>query len=146
MEPQKASWRKLVRGSCFLLAFLQTFHVSAMQSGNSSSSQHDAASQKVMHQVQRIPLGGKLTVRMMDGTEYHGNLQATTSDDFTFDEVDMKRTLTLQYGEVAQVSKNYGGKGIGGNRVNPKRSLGVVTVIVGVIVTVLAVALSKDKS
>ena len=99
-----------------------------------------------MQQVQKVRLGGKLTVKMMNGTEYHGHLQATTSNDFTVTEVDLKKSLTLAYGEVAQVSKNYGGNGFGDKRVNPKRSLIVVTVIVGVLVTVLAVALSKDKS
>lgn len=146
MNPTKALLRKLVRGSCFLLAFLQAFNLSAMQSGNTSSSQRDAASEKVMHRVQKVPLGGKLTVRMMDETEYHGHLQATTSDDFTIVEVDLKRTLTLPYSEVAQVSKNYGGKGVGGKRVNPKRSLIVATVTVGVIFAILMVALAKDKS
>jgi hypothetical protein len=87
-----------------------------------------------------------LTVRKMDGTEYHGHLQAATAQDFTFVEVDLKQTLTLPYKEVEQVSKNYGGKGIGGKRVNPMRSLIVGTVIVGVFVTVLAVALARDKS
>ena len=146
MVPKKALWRKSVRALCFLLALLQAFQLSAMQSGTSPSSQRDTASQKVVREVEKVHLGGKLTVRMMDGTEYHGHLQAITSNDFTFNEVDLKRTLTLPYSEVVQVSKNYGGKGIGGKRVNPKRSLIVVTIIVGVFVTVLAVAIAKDKS
>ena len=82
----------------------------------------------------------------MDVTEYHGHLQAITPNDFTFNEVGLKHTLTLPYSDVARVSNNYGGKGIGGKRVDPKRSLIAVTIIVSVVVTVLAVAISKDKS
>jgi hypothetical protein len=146
MERKRGLGCKSFRALCVLLAFLQALPLFAMQNENAPSLQLDAASQKVMNQVKKVPIGGKLTVRKMDGTEYHGHLQAATSQDFTFVEVDLKQTLTFPYGEVKQVSKNYGGKGIGGKRVNLKRSLIVGSVIVGVFVTVLAVAFAKDKS
>jgi hypothetical protein len=137
---------KSFRTLCVFLAFLQAFPLFAMEDENASSPPLNTAVQKVMNQVKKIPIGGKLTVLKMDGTEYHGHLQAVSSQDFTFVEVDLKQTFTFPYSEVEKVSKNYGGKGIGGKRVNPKRSLIVGTVIVGVVVTVLAVALAKDKS
>ena len=135
-----------LKSLCVVLVSLQALPLFAMQNENASTSQLNTASQRVMNQVKKVPIGGKLTVRKMDGTEYHGHLQAATPQDFTFIEVDLKQTLTLPYNEVEQVNKNYGGKGIGGKRVNPKRNLIFGTVIVGVFVTILAIALAKDKS
>jgi hypothetical protein len=146
MDQKKGLGRRLFRALCILLALLQAFPLFAMQNESALSPQLNAASQTVMSEVKKVPIGGKLTVRKRDGTEYHGHLQAVSPEDFTFIEVDLKQTLTFSYNEVEQVSKNYGGKGFGGKRVNPKRSLIVGAVIVGVIVTVLAVALAKDKS
>jgi hypothetical protein len=131
---------------CVFLAFLQAFPLLAMQNEMVPSPALNTAAQKVMNQVKKVPVGGKLTVLKMDGTEYHGHLQAVGSQDFTFVEVDLKQTLTFPYSEVEKVSKNYGGKGISGKRVNPRRSLIVVTVILGGLFTVLIVALAKDKS
>jgi len=146
MDRKRGLGCELFRTLCILLAFLQAFPLFAMQSENAPSPPLNAAVQKVMNQVKKVPVGGKLTVLKLDGTEYHGHLQAVTSQDFTFVEVDLKQTLTFPYSEVERVSNNYGGKGIGGKRVNPKRSLIVGAVIVGAVVTVLAVALAKDKS
>ena len=131
---------------CVFLAFLQAFPLFAMQNENASSPALNTAVQKVINQVTKVPVGGKLTVLKTDGTEYHGHLQAVGSQDFTFVEVDLKQTLTLPYNEVEKVSKNYGGKGISGKRVDPKRSLIFMTVFVGAFFTVLIVALAKDKS
>jgi hypothetical protein len=131
---------------CVFLAFLQAFPIFAMQNENASSPPLNSSVQKVINQVKKVPIGGKLTVLKTDGTEYHGHLQSVGSQDFTFVEVDLKQTLTFPYNEVEKVSKNYGGKGISGKRVNPKRNLIVATVFVGALFTVLIVALAKDKS
>lgn len=93
-----------------------------------------------------MSIGGKLTVFKTDGTEYHGHLQAITPQDFSLIEIDLKQTFTLSYSEVERVSKNYGGKGIGGKRVNPRKSLIVGAVTLGAVLVVLVVALAMDKS
>lgn len=146
MDPDRTIKCKAVRALCLFLAFLQAIHLSAMQGGTTSSPQPNSASQKVMDQVNKVALGGKLTVRMLDGTEYHGHLLAITAADFTFSEVDLKRTLTLPYSLVALVKKNYGRQGFNGKRVDPKKSMIVAAVVLGTLFTVLLVALSKDKS
>jgi len=101
--------------------------------------------QKIKDQVHAIPIGGKLTVRQTDGTEYHGSLQAIESDTFSIREVDLKQTLTIPYSSVDRVRKNYGRKGFAGHRVDPKRSLIVGLVFVGVLLTVVFVAVAHDK-
>ncbi len=137
--------RKSFRLLCLLLSLLQGLPAFAMQNQPQSPSALSAAAQKVAEQVQKVPLGGKLTVRKLDGTEYHGHLEAIAAQDFTFTEVDLKQTFTLSYDEVAQVRKNYGGKGIGGKRVNPRNSL-IVGAALGAVLVALIVAAARDKS
>jgi hypothetical protein len=144
MNRRKSSSYEWCRVLCVLLAFLQTISLAAMQ--KASPLPLSAASQKIRDEVKKVPIGGKLTVFKTDGTEYHGHLQAITPQDFSFIEVDLKQTFTLPYSEVERVSKNYGGKGIGGKRVNPRKSLIVGAVTIGAVFVVLLVALAMDKS
>jgi hypothetical protein len=62
----------------------------------------------IKDQVRAVPVGGKLTVRKMDGTEYHGHLEFAGPETFSIDEVDLRTTVTIAYGEVKQIRKNYG--------------------------------------
>ena len=103
------------------------------------------AAQKVRMQVSHIAIDGKLTVRKIDGTEYHGRLDSIDADSFSVREVDLKKTLRFAYDDVDRVSKNYGGKGFGGRRVNPKGSL-IAGVALGALLVVLIVLVAHDKS
>jgi hypothetical protein len=124
-------WRSLA----LLLALLQAYSLTAMQ--------NDA---KVKQKVNEIAIGGKITVVKVDGTEYHGNLQAIDSDTFSIREVDLRQVVTIPYGEVDKVKKNYGGKGFGGRRVDPKRSLIIGLIVVGGLIALVFAAVASDKS
>ena len=102
--------------------------------------------QQVKTQVQNIPIGGKLTVNLLNGKEYYGNLSSTDAESFTMREVDLKQTLTLQYAEVQKVRKDYGRPGFGGRRVHPHRSLITGLIIVAALVSLVVVAVASDKS
>jgi hypothetical protein len=127
-----------------LLAFLQVHSLVALQ--NVPSQPLSAGASKIRDQVNDLAIGGKLTVFKIDGTEYHGNLQAIEATTFSIREVDLKTIVTIPYDEVDRVRKNYGGKGFGGHRVDPKKSLIAGIVIVAVLLTVVFVAVAKDKS
>jgi hypothetical protein len=127
-----------------LLIFLQAYPLAAMQAPVPASL--SPAAQKIKDQVSHIPIDGKLTVKEIDGTEYHGHLQTIEPQTFSMREVDLKTTVTIPYSQVEQVRKNYGGKGIGGHRVDPKKNLITSAVILGTLFTILLVALAKDKS
>jgi hypothetical protein len=131
-------WRLLA----FCLTLLQAHAGVAMQ-GNPAALSPETA--KIRDQVNDLPVGGKLTVRKIDGTEYHGNLQAIDGATFSIREVDLKQIVTLRYDEVARVSKNYGGKGIGGRRVNPRRSLIIGLIVVGGLIALAVAAVAADK-
>lgn len=135
------------RALCVLLALLQTFPLFAMQNQSPPSLPLSAAAQRVAEEVKKVPIGGKLTVLKTDGTEYHGHLQAIAAQDFSFMEVDLKQPFTLPYSEVQLVSKNYGGKGIGGQRIHhPRRGFIIGAAVLGTMFVILIVALAKDKS
>jgi hypothetical protein len=136
---RKGCWRALA----LVLALLQGYPLVAQQGPSVPLS---PSSQEIKRQVSRIAIDGKLTARKFDGTEYHGRLQSIDSESFSMREVDLKQTVTLLYAEVDRVSKNYGGKGVGGKRVNPKKSHIVGAVTLGALVTVLIVLLAVQKS
>jgi len=100
----------------------------------------------IKDQVNDISIGGKLTVQKMDGTEYHGRLESVGPETFSIDEVDLHTAVTISYNEVDRVRKNYGGKGFGGHRVDPKRSLIVGAIFVGALLTIVFVLVANDKS
>ena len=127
-----------------LLAFLLANPLSAQQ--NAPAPGLSPAAVKIRERVNAIPMGGKLTVRKVDGTEFHGNLQAIDASTFSVREVDLRTVVTVAYEDVDRVSKNYGGKGFGGRRVNPKKSLIVGIVVVGALLALVFVAVANDKS
>jgi hypothetical protein len=147
MNQGKRLDRRGFRALCVLLALAQAFPLFAMQNQSSPSSSSSVAAQRVAEEVTKLPIGGKLTVLKTDGTEYHGHLQEIGAQDFSFMEVDLRQPLTLSYSEVQRVSKDYGGKGIGGQRIHhPRRGLVIGAAILGTLFVVLIVALARDKS
>jgi hypothetical protein len=42
-----------------------------------------------------MAIGAKLTVRKMDGTEYHGHLEAAGPQELSMDEVDLHARATI---------------------------------------------------
>jgi hypothetical protein len=135
---KKVSWRALA----LLLALLQVGPLAAQPTAPVPLS---ASAQKVKAQVSRIAIDGKLTAHMNDGTEYHGRLELIDAESFSVREVDLQQTLTLSYADVDRVSKNYGGKGIGGKRVDPKKSL-IAGIVLGGLLVVLIALVATDKS
>ena len=105
-----------------------------------------AAAERIRDRISRIPIGGRMTVKMLDGRELHGHLAAIDPETFELREVDLKTRLTIRYEEVAGVENDYGGKGFGGRRLSPRRSRIVFLILVAGLLTVLFVALAADRS
>ena len=135
--------RVWVRVLAVLLAVLQAYPLAAQIAPPPPLS---TAGQEVREEVRKIPIDGKLTVKMASGTEYHGRLLAIAEEEFSIHEVDLKRNMTLRYSDVNRARKNYGGKGIGGQRVSPRKSVMIGVVAIGALLIFLIVALAKDKS
>jgi hypothetical protein len=97
-------------------------------------------------QVDALPIGGKLTVAMLDGSEYHGHLRSIEADSFSMREVDLKTVLTLRYEEAKRVQKDYGRPGFGGKRVNPRTNRIAALLILGAPLGIVFGALAAAKS
>lgn len=104
------------------------------------------AAREIKARVDALPIGGKLTVNMRDGSQYCGNVRSIEADSFSIREVDLKQVLTLRYEDVSKVRKDYGRKGFGGRRVHPRTNLITFAVLMGVLFGVLIGALASDKS
>lgn len=88
---------------------------------------------KIKARVQALPADAKLTVNMLDDSQYCGTVQNVDAESFSMHEVDLKRTLTVRYEDVQKVRKGYGGKGFGGRRVYPRTNMITALVFVGVL-------------
>jgi hypothetical protein len=98
-------------------------------------------------QVQGMPVGGAITVNLLDGHEYYGRIKSIESDSFSVHEVDLKQDLTFPYETVKKVRKGYGGKNsITGKRIPPRRRLITTLIVVGALLTLVFVAAASDKS
>jgi hypothetical protein len=95
--------------------------------------------------VENLPIGGRLTVNMLDGNQYCGNLHSIEAGSFSIREVDFNKVLTLRYEDVQRIRKDYGRKGFGGRRVHPRTNRIAALVILGLLVLVIALV-AADKS
>ncbi|MBV9613742.1 MAG: hypothetical protein JO091_14810 [Acidobacteriaceae bacterium] len=127
-----------------VLALLQT--CSLITGQNAPPTTLSAAAQRIKSQVSEISVGGKLTVFKADGSEYHGHLQAIEPEIFVISEVDLKQRVTIRYDEVERIRKNYGGKGVGGKRVDPRRNLLVATLLLATLFTTIIVLVATNKA
>jgi hypothetical protein len=100
----------------------------------------------VKTQVDVLPVGGKITVTMLDGSEYHGNLRSIEAESFSMREVDLKKVLTLRYDQVKRVQKDYGRPGFGGKRVNPRSNRIAGILILGALLGIVFGVLAAAKS
>ncbi len=101
----------------------------------------------VKDQVTRIGASHKLTVEKLDGTKLHGTLASIQTDEFSLQEVDLKRVETVRYGDVQKISKGFNHKQlITGQRSNPRPGwikFAVIGAVVIVVVILAAVELRK---
>ncbi len=96
-------------------------------------------SDKIKRQVRKIGTAAKITVELTSTRDYHGTIKWIDEDSFQIDEVDLNKVVTVNYDEVKKVYEGYGGKGINGHRVNPKKGIIAVAIFAGVLATVLIV-------
>jgi hypothetical protein len=62
---------------------------------------------KIRQQISKIGVQGNITVYMPSGQEFYGSVSRIDADDFSVDEVDQRREVTLRYGDVKNVRSGY---------------------------------------
>ena len=90
---------------------------------------------------------GNITVDVKGSPEYYGSVSRIGADDFSLNEIDQRREITLGYSEVKGVRADYGTtRNIRGRRIHPRTRLIVMLAVVGGLLTLVFVAVASDKS
>ncbi len=101
--------------------------------------------EKLKKQVNRIGIGGKITVIRLDEQDFYGRVSNIEAEGFQIEEIDLKQTLAFKYTEIKKIKTGDGEKNlITGRRVNPKKGWLYGIAIFGTLAVILGVALS-DK-
>jgi hypothetical protein len=101
--------------------------------------------QKIKDSVDKIGIGGRITVILNNGEERYGSVSDIGGTSFEVVEVDLKQKVTIDYTDVKKVRRNYGGKNyISGKRPNPKWGLIAGLAIFGALFILVAVGLRND--
>jgi hypothetical protein len=107
----------------------------------------NSPAEKARREVGRIGLQGNITVYMPNGQEYYGSVSRIGADDFSVDEVDQRREVSLRYDAVKKIRRGYGtGRAINGKRIHPRKRLLVMLAVVGGLLTLVFVAVAADMS
>ena len=117
-----------------------------LQVGSATAQSSNAES--IKSQVAKIGVMGTITVFMPGGGEYYGNIRQVNANDFTVNEVDLHREVTLRYADVKKIRRGYGvvGRTITGKRVHPRKRLITTLLFVGGLFTFVVIAVNNDKS
>lgn len=106
-----------------------------------------AAKEKLRKKVEKIGIGGKITVIRLDEKDFYGKITAIEADGFQIDDVDSAQTIDFKYAELKKVKKGDGERNLlTGKRNNPsaKRGLLYGALIFGTLFVLLGIGLS-DK-
>jgi len=132
-----------------LALLIASNHLCFAQTNPANSSQkkqvQTAKLEKIKKQVEKIGVGGKITVIRLDERDFYGKVSSIEVDSFQIEEVDLKQTLAFKYTEVNKIKTGDGEKNlITGRRVNPKKGWLYGVAIFGTLAVILAIGLS-DK-
>jgi len=126
------------RFSCWFLALLL---------GAGAITGQTTQADKIRQQVGKIGVPGNITVDARGGPVYYGSVSRIGADDFSINEVDQRREITLRYSGVKRVRADYGTtRNIRGQRIHPHTGLVVMLAVVGGLLTLAFVAVASDKS
>jgi hypothetical protein len=103
--------------------------------------------EKIRQQVGKIGNLNNVTISMRDGHEYYGLITQVGQAEFSVNEVDLNREITLRYQDVKKVREGYGTtRNIYGRRIHPRTKLIVTMAVVGSLLALVFVAVAGDKS
>jgi len=124
---------------CRFLAFLLA--------ASAATAQAPSQTDKIRQQVSRIGLLGNITVSLIGGPDYYGSVSRIGANDFSVNEVDQRREITIRYAEVRRVREGYGTtRNIRGQRIHPRTKWIVSLAVIGGLLAVVFIAVASDKS
>ncbi len=143
--------RQTLLSTLVTLAILITNnHLCFAQTNPANSSQttqvKTAKLEKLKKRVEKIGVGGEITVIRLDERDFYGKVSNLEADGFQIDEVDLKQTIDFKYTEIKKIKTGEGGKSlITGKRANHKNGWVFGVAIFGTLFVLLGVALSNDR-
>jgi hypothetical protein len=115
----------------------------------SPSAKLDDKARKIKRTVEKIGVGGRLTLYLKNGEELYGSVVKLNEEELQITEVDLKQVLTIQYRNVKKVREDYGKRDLfTGKRTNPPRgfkigvAVGLLFLAIGL--PIIAIAGMKD--
>ena len=127
-------------------------HLCFAQTDAANSSQKKqvqaAAKERLKKQVEKIGIGGKITVIRLDERKFYGSVSGIEDDIFQITDVDTQQTLDFKYAELKKVKKGDGERNLlTGKRANPNALRGWLygAAIFGTLLVILLVGAS-DKN
>jgi hypothetical protein len=105
----------------------------------------DAAAEKIRHRVERLGVGERITLIMLNGQEYYGTIAQVGSSEIQIVEVDLKQIISIHYDQLKKVRKGYGRMNtITGRRVNPRVNRVIFFAFLGFLFGMTALVASSD--
>ena len=134
----------------FAAILITSNHLCFAQTNPADSSQmkqvQTAAKEKLKKQVEKIGVGGKITVIRLDKRDFYGTVSSIEADGFQIVEVDLKQTLSFKYTELKKIKSGDGERNLlSGKRVNPKKGWLYGIAIFGTLFVILAIGLSNKN-
>jgi hypothetical protein len=94
--------------------------------------------------VGRLSQGAPISVVRVHADEEYGKFGAAGQDDFTFYDVDLKKDVTLRYGEVKKVKDGYGGYNTVRHRHTDRTKAVVIGILVLGVLGAVVIAAARD--
>ena len=134
----------------FAAILITSNHLCFAQTNPADSSQmkqvQTAAKEKLKRQVEKIGVGGKITVIRLDKRDFYGTVSSIEADGFQIVEVDSKQTNSFKYTELKKIKSGDGERNLlSGKRVNPKKGWLYGVAIFGTLFVILAIGLSNKN-
>jgi sRNA-binding regulator protein Hfq len=96
----------------------------------------DDKARKIKRTVEKIGVGGKLTLYLKNGEDLYGSVVRYDEEGVQITEIDLKQVVTVQYKNIKKVREDYGNPNIfTGKRNNPPKGIRI-----GVLAAALAFA------
>jgi len=111
------------------------------------ASAQNAQTDRMRERIGKIGVLGNVTVSVSRGPEYYGSISRIGTDDFSLNEVDQRREITLRYSDLKRVREGYGTRrNLRGQRIHPRTKLIVTLAVVGGLIALVFIAVASDKS
>lgn len=126
----------------------QSVQTSNATAARTQPAQLDEKVQKIRRVVEKIGVGGRLTLYLKNGEDLYGSVVRYDAESVQITEIDLKQVVTIQYKNIKKVREDYGKPNLfTGKRSNPPKGVKYGILIGGLVLAflpIIVVLASKD--